>query len=102
MMSLPWPRRTLLIAAAVLAWALHALVVLYLAPAACAHGLRGWVPWGVGAATVLAAGTTLVIMVRGWRVDEGDWLSSTVATFALAAIVAIALPALMVSPCLRG
>ena len=99
--GLSFPRTALLISAGVIVWALHFAAIYGYTALACARGWTGLVAPVVGAATVLAAGAMLVLIVLGWRrrrVFE-HWLSAAIAALALVAIVYEGITPLWIAPC---
>lgn len=82
-------------------WALHFTVIYGFTGIACARGLAGTVPWGVGLATLAAGSVCLLIVVRELRGEQGfrSWMTAGLAGFALLAILWETLPVLVVAPC---
>ena len=100
-MSAPFTRTALRVGAGGIVWALHFAAIYGTTAVACARGAVGLVPWVIALATLLALGACGVLARSGWRRrdDFESWLSATLATVAVFAIVLQALPVLLVTPC---
>lgn len=93
-------RTTLRMFSPVLIWAAHFLAIYSTTGIACARNAHDLVPWGVGAASVLAA-LALLAVVRSARKDEPfrSWITTSLAVLTLIAIAWEALPVLIVPLC---
>ena len=93
--------RALWITSGIVVWALHFTVIYGFAAIACARGFAGAVPWAIGAATVLAATLTVVIMVRGYarRSEFVHWMATALAALSLVAILFQSAPVLWFPNC---
>jgi hypothetical protein len=98
------------LSAGVMIWAVHFTVIYSYTGLACARRFDTWgptwvalVPWVIGAATLLAAATTLILIVpvvqSRERTEFTRWMSACVAAFALGAILLEALPVFWVPLC---
>jgi hypothetical protein len=96
-----FPAATLTISAGVIIWALHFGAIYGVTALACARGWEGMVAPAIAGATGAAVLASAAVIVAGWR-RRGIfeyWLSATVASFGLIAIVYEAIPILMVPIC---
>ncbi|KON81421.1 hypothetical protein PA01_07210 [Azoarcus sp. PA01] len=92
---------SLRLSAGVIVWALHFSVIYGLTALACARAAAQAVPWVIGAATLVASGVCVAIIVRELGRGPGfeSWLAAGLAVLALLAVLWEALPVLMVAPC---
>jgi hypothetical protein len=89
------------IASGAIVWALHFAAVYGLTALACARAFPRAVPWAVGAATLLGAGLSLALMVKGYRGRATfiGWMTGTVAALALVALLFEAVGAAVIRSC---
>ena len=82
-------------------WALHFAAIYGVTALACARAVPRAVPWGIAAATVLAAGLAAALVVKGFRrrADFIGWMTASVAALALVAILYQSAGAAVLPPC---
>lgn len=115
--SPPFSRVSIRMFSGVLIWAAHFFVIYSVTAIACERGRpdAGWpgiglVPWVIGLATAAAVATAGWITVRSLRAASRpaetdqtshfvDWMTASLCTLALIAIVWEALPVLLVPVC---
>lgn len=94
-------RRALWLSSGVIVWAVHFIGIYGFTGLACARGWHAAVPWGVGAATALAAAVAAMLLARALprRAAFEDAMVVGLAGFALLAIVWEGISIFMVAPC---
>lgn len=77
------------IASGIAVWGLHFTAVYGLTALACARGHADTVPWIIGASALAAAALTMAILIKGYlgRTAFIEWMTASVAAFALIGIV---------------
>lgn len=76
-------------ASGVVVWGLHFAAVYGLTALACARGHADSIPWIIGVSALAAGAVTVAILVKGYlgRAAFIDWMTGSVAAFALIGIV---------------
>jgi len=89
------------IGAGAIIWALHFIAIYSVTALACARALPRAVPFAIAAATLLAAGVTAALIVKGYRGRASfiGWMTASVAALALVAIVYESVGAVVLPPC---
>lgn len=94
-------RRALWMSSGVIVWAVHFAAVYGFTGLACARGMAAIVPWGVGAATLVALAVAALLVWRGVG-RHGEFengMATGLAAFALLAIAFEGVPLFMGNPC---